>query len=249
MKLRIFSDIHNEFHRDDHGTHYHIPEMSSDPETILILAGDIDTKHHVPKFIETFSERFLAVLYVAGNHDLYGNNIDTYYRKTRGNLPRNVFVLQNDMISFDDVTFFGSTLWTDFDGASPVEMFNWRDTMTDAKQIRMGSNYSKLTADCLLCENWKAREFFFNGTAISGKKVAISHHAPTYATGFPQLTGNEPYYHNNMDNILLEYDLWIHGHTHYNVDMVVGDRTRIVTNQKGYSEGVKGFDPYLIVDI
>lgn len=43
--------------------------------------------------------------------------------------------------------------------------------------------------------------------------------------------------------------LWIHGHTHYNVDYRIG-RTRVLTNQRGYPrEGCVGFDPGLVVEI
>ena len=43
--------------------------------------------------------------------------------------------------------------------------------------------------------------------------------------------------------------LWIHGHTHHNVDYTVG-RTRVFTNQRGYpEEPVAGFHPGLLLDL
>jgi hypothetical protein len=43
--------------------------------------------------------------------------------------------------------------------------------------------------------------------------------------------------------------LWIHGHTHYNVDYVIGS-TRVLTNQRGYPDQFcKGFDPSLVVEV
>jgi hypothetical protein len=43
--------------------------------------------------------------------------------------------------------------------------------------------------------------------------------------------------------------LWIHGHTHYNVDFKVGS-TRVLTNQRGYpNELCKRFDPSLVIEI
>ena len=43
--------------------------------------------------------------------------------------------------------------------------------------------------------------------------------------------------------------LWIHGHTHYNVDHRIGS-TRILTNQRGYpGEPCKGFDPEMVIEL
>jgi hypothetical protein len=41
MLVRIMSDIHNEFCREESGADYLIPELPDDKESILILAGDI----------------------------------------------------------------------------------------------------------------------------------------------------------------------------------------------------------------
>ena len=41
MLIRIMSDIHNEFCRDESGRDYLVPELSGDKESLLILAGDI----------------------------------------------------------------------------------------------------------------------------------------------------------------------------------------------------------------
>ena len=46
MKVRLFSDLHNEFTRQMHKRNYEIPELPDDSETVLILAGDIDVGKH-----------------------------------------------------------------------------------------------------------------------------------------------------------------------------------------------------------
>jgi hypothetical protein len=43
--------------------------------------------------------------------------------------------------------------------------------------------------------------------------------------------------------------LWVHGHTHFNVDYQIGS-TRILTNQRGYPSQTCGkFDPGLVVEV
>lgn len=43
--------------------------------------------------------------------------------------------------------------------------------------------------------------------------------------------------------------LWVHGHTHYNVDYKLG-ATRIVSNQRGYpAHPVLGFLPGMVVEV
>jgi hypothetical protein len=43
--------------------------------------------------------------------------------------------------------------------------------------------------------------------------------------------------------------LWIHGHTHYSVDYVIGS-TRVLTNQRGYPDQIcKGFNPSLVIEL
>jgi hypothetical protein len=43
--------------------------------------------------------------------------------------------------------------------------------------------------------------------------------------------------------------LWIHGHTHHNVDYHLGV-TRALTNQRGYPQEIcAGFDPGMVIEI
>ena len=45
-------------------------------------------------------------------------------------------------------------------------------------------------------------------------------------------------------------NLWVHGHTHHNVDYMLGS-TRVITNQRGYTgfELCKNFNKQLIIEI
>ena len=55
----------------------------------------------------------------------------------------------------------------------------------------------------------------------------------------------------DLEKVMVEYkpDLWIHGHMHLPVDVVV-DKTRVLCNPHGYPhEPNNGFNPDLIVEI
>lgn len=55
----------------------------------------------------------------------------------------------------------------------------------------------------------------------------------------------------NADVVVLDGSaaLWIHGHTHHCVHYHLGG-TRVLSNQRGYpDEGVRGFDPELVIDL
>jgi len=41
MQIRVLSDIHNEFYFCKYGCDYVLPELESDKDSLLILAGDI----------------------------------------------------------------------------------------------------------------------------------------------------------------------------------------------------------------
>ena len=44
-------------------------------------------------------------------------------------------------------------------------------------------------------------------------------------------------------------ELWIHGHTHFNVDYKIG-QTRVITNQRGYVDSLSAnFDPKLVLEV
>jgi Icc-related predicted phosphoesterase len=85
------------------------------------------------------------------------------------------------------------------------------------------------------------------------RTVVVTHHAPS-ARSEPPSQADSPLksaFASNLDSLVESsgVPLWIHGHTHYNADYVLGS-TRVLTNQRGYPEEIsKGFNPALIVEI
>ena len=101
MDLRIMSDVHLEF-----APLNSLPELPTDKDGILILAGDIcpyNSLHFllIP-FLMAMSLRFRKVLYVLGNHEFYGyGSLNLGYRKMRqlilDSKIKNVHLLQEQI--------------------------------------------------------------------------------------------------------------------------------------------------------
>jgi len=85
------------------------------------------------------------------------------------------------------------------------------------------------------------------------RTLVVTHHAPSLRSEAPYHANSplNPAFVSNLDSLITQsgVPLWIHGHTHYNVDYVIGS-TRVLTNQRGYPDQLcAGFDPGLVVEI
>jgi predicted phosphohydrolase len=237
MKLRLFSDLHIECHRGEMDV-WQPCELPDDKETVLILAGDIDTGMHAIDYCNNLRPRFKAVIYVGGNHDLWKQILDTFYDKAREAAVEGVYVLQNDAVTIDDVEFLGTTLWTDMNRRDPFDTWNAPNVMRpDFKKIRDGGGDKRFLPMTWLAENFTAREFLKKNLTSEKQQVVVTHHAPDFqcAEG-NECAGNggDVYYYNrDMEECIEIADLWLFGHTHHAFDKEVCG-TRIISNARGY---------------
>lgn len=259
MRLLILSDLHLDSWRD------HAPRIDtsvSKPD-IVVLAGDIHTKARGPAWAaETFAK--IPVLYVAGNHEFYGGAIDEVGDSIRQECAyyENVHYLDCDQYTFADVRFLGATLWTDFALCSSDHMLsmmlNAHTVMHDYRSIKVAAaGYRKLhpedTAQLHAAhKGWLERKL---AEPFAGSTVVVSHMAPSIrsidAKDVKKLISAA--YASNLDSVVANADIWIHGHLHKSLDYKLG-RCRVVANPRGYrSEGGhpenKQFDPEFIVEL
>ena len=85
------------------------------------------------------------------------------------------------------------------------------------------------------------------------RTVVVTHHAPSARSEAPYHANSplKPAFASDLDSMVKHSGvrLWIHGHTHFNVDYMLGS-TRVLTNQRGYPDELcKGFNPSLVVEI
>ncbi|TJY56203.1 serine/threonine protein phosphatase [Sinimarinibacterium sp. CAU 1509] len=233
LKLRIYSDLHLELGR------FH-PVFGTDyGEDLVILAGDIDVGTGA---IEWATNRFAGrpVVYVLGNHEYYhqefGNLVERCRAAARGT---SVHVLENDVLDFRGVRILGATLWTDFAavGESLIKRcVDWaRDELGDYAVIRDGT--APLRPQRTMARHAQSRLWLEQQIqAARGPLIVVTHHAPTARTGHPLFAGqiNSTASHSLCDDLIRPpIRVWVHGHTHHNVDRQVNG-VRVFTNQWGY---------------
>jgi len=251
VKIAVYSDLHLEF------GDWTPPEVDCD---LIILAGDIHTK---AKGVTWATENFAQpVIYVAGNHEYYGGNVQSIDRKLQSTSEgSNVQVLQNCSTTIGDVKFIGATLWTDFllNGDYQQAVANAKLSMQDYRSISWNddSTYRRLYPHDTRALNSQSKQFIKDElakTPVGLKKVVVTHHAPHFVCLNPKYAGDylSPSFASDLGPILSDYeiDLWVCGHTHHCVDTVVHG-TRIVSNQRGYYrvEPVLQFNENFVVTV
>jgi predicted phosphodiesterase len=251
MKLRILSDLHLEF------ADWTPPPVSAD---VVVLAGDIHVgvagipwaRHHFPD---------AAVVYVPGNHEFYGSDMDAMLGQLRRAAHEHtVHLLDADETVIDGVRFLGATLWTDFgfDSREPQQiaraMALAQQGMVDYRVIRIRETELLSPDDTRSIHHrqaaWLAHRL---ATPFDGTTVVVTHHLPHRRSVHPKFEGDDlnPSFVTHLPQLVREpVSLWIHGHTHESLNYTIG-ATRVVCNPRGYlpHEPNSQFDPELVASI
>lgn len=237
MKIQLASDLHLEFlQRDFPGERLIAPAYGAD---LLVLAGDIANGTQA---IDFFKDWPVPVLYLAGNHEFYGQSFD----QTRIDLRKaaegtNVQFLDNNISDFGGVRFLGTTLWTDYllpcNRTQRQLMENAEQRLNDHRVIRTQEGLftaAKALEEHEQSRHWLEREL---DKPYDGKTVVITHHGPHALSVHPRYAGdptNASFVSGNLDDLLSKADLWLHGHVHDSFDYNVRG-CRVVANPLGYA--------------
>ena len=271
MKVSVISDLHLEF-----------ADLTLPGGDVLILSGDaMEAKHfnkenYNPEMVlleheskdqrpdrfyrfmeEECSKKYREVIYVMGNHEHYGFQLQKTYDQLKSQLPANVHLLENETYKIDDVTFIGCTLWTDMNKRDAITMWECSRMMNDYRTIKIlneaKSVYHKLTPDYTATLHEKSKAFIRDELAkdIDGKFVVVTHHSPSKLSTKPQYENDyhmNGAYSSDLSDLILDnpqIKIWTHGHTHHTFDYKIGD-TRIICNPRGYKnyeQQADDFDP------
>jgi predicted phosphodiesterase len=252
--LWILSDLHLELSRG-----WDLPSVGARPHfDVMIVAGDLVPRMErgVAWLLERVADR--PVLYVAGNHEGYGCDVDRTVEKAReAAAGTNVSILQNEAVRIGDVTFAGATLWTDFNlfGDQWRAMRVAGDQMNDYRKIRTARYADRFQPKHALARHMASRAFLETEMRKprDGPLVVVTHHAPHPGCSFrkdqsERLPDEElliAAYRSDLTSLmrpapieggcksLRPADLWVYGHTHEFDDVTIG-HTRVVSNAKGY---------------
>ena len=139
MLYRIVSDIHSEFWPESQAKARKLADlrdapMERDKEPILLLPGDTGShrRGNVDRWVvERFSERFLAVYDIRGNHYGYGGTDWDTCESPAPSLDNYRF---GATLADDTVT--AATLWADFQRGNPTVEEAYRVNINDFRQIK-----------------------------------------------------------------------------------------------------------------
>lgn len=258
MRLLVLSDIHVEIWGETLPL-FDIPVSTVD---LVILAGDIHTKSRAPAWAaKVFKD--LPVLYVAGNHEFYGQTIEKTGDAIRRECQKYNTITYLDCSEYlsNGVRFLGTTLWTDFllFGVEQryASMLEAQSLMNDYRRIRIAEHgYKRLSPQDTQILNSRHRAWLEKKLSeqFDGPTVVITHMAPSMHSIPAEYIKDRlsAAYASSLDNIVAKADIWIHGHTHTSVDYELNG-CRIIANPLGYpNRGVpenKNFDPCFIVQV
>ena len=205
------------------------------------------------------------ILYVPGNHEYYGGDIEVAGGElARQCLKHDVTLLDRRGVTIDNMRFIGATLWTDFRLETSVLGEAWAHHEVDRTAPDFtGAIRDRSAPSGLLTTQESARRHAEDRAFIEdelGKTredgltpVVITHHAPSPRCIRPWFHNSRlnPGFASNLDAVIEKYQpvLWVHGHMHDPVDEMLGN-TRIIANPHGYSH-VEGhaFDPAFVVNV
>ncbi|MGL4404286.1 MAG: metallophosphoesterase, partial [Notoacmeibacter sp.] len=265
-KFWILSDLHQEFSSCTWN-----PSPADIPEhDALILAGDT---HSPATDSIIFAERLTdkPVFMVCGNHEFYGTVMKDELaraKKCAAESP-NVTLLENDVVTFNDVRILGCTLWTDFElfGQNSLRraIYDAGKGMNDYRRIKRISATSGRTRPITPQETLDAHrasaQFLETelGRSEGGnnqpRTIVITHHAP-HPNGLNPSSKTDPLsvaYASDLTAMIETHqpDLWVFGHTHTACNFTIG-KTRLISNARGYVGHERqnpSFNPWLVIEV
>lgn len=243
LKLQIASDIHREFKHNPP-----VPDIGAD---VLVLAGDIGYANNetIGWIHAVLAGRYEAILYVPGNHEYYGDDLhEANLHMEEMAMYGEYEWMNNKVVEVGGQRFVGTPLWANF-CHEPRSMLQAGAAISDFHRIRI--NGDVLTPADMLDLHDEAKAFLLEETRPGD--VVITHWPPTLKAAHPAfpMDGIARYFSADIPEVIeaAKPTLWICGHTHHNVDFMLGE-TRILSNQGGYPhEHGGGYNPGLIVEV
>lgn len=180
-----------------------------DDVDLYINAGDT----HPYPIVRTYLPSQIKVPYfeILGNHDFYGSEFPTsgethQYKKV------------------GEKIIAGATLWT---AANPVQFMDYKDSMMDYTKIKGVTEYTYNLVHMTDLQY----------IMMTKPDIIVTHHSPSMqscSSKFKESNLNV-FFHNQLDELIedLQPELWIHGHTHDDMDYMIG-KTRVICNPRGY---------------
>lgn len=229
MKIRLYSDLHFEFHQD--GGKSFLLEQNQDFD-VLVLAGDLNIAKNLRNSFQLISEIFQnkKIVFVPGNHEYYHSSFPEVQQILAE--EKNIITLDNSCATIDGVKFVGTTLWFPHSGSYE----RGDESLNDFNQI---SNF----------RSWVGKRaqssIDFLDKEIEKDCVVITHHLPHRSAIHPHYAGSymNKYFLNNVGPLVEDRGakFWFFGHTHSSIDVMI-NQTRLLCNPFGYHGYATNYD-------
>lgn len=258
MKLQLLSDLHLE--SEDFQ-----PQPAPDAE-LLVLAGDIDAGW---AGFESFAGWPVPVLFVAGNHEFDGRELDEAWPALRVLAQRlGWMMLERDSVVLTDrqgrkLRFVGTIRWSDFDlfgsrrQATAMRAAAYFMRLMQATRHGQAFDAAAVREESLACRDWLRAQLLQTPAGRWEKTVVVTHFAPSLRSADTRY-GKQPgtaSFCNADDDLLPHADLWLHGHLHCRHDYLVAREgaapTRVVCQARGLADKGEpdGFDAGKLIEI
>jgi predicted phosphodiesterase len=244
VRAQVISDLHTCFYHGQSLDMLKRLNIESDLDFLLIPGDVVVPARQKPKeckeVFEYLSTKAKHCVYVVGNHEFYHSNRETTEEAIRGMLPKNFEWLNNTDVTLEGVHFYGGTLWFKDDPFNQIYEHQLNDF-----------NLIKGIHGWVYESNKGFRE---NGNnLIRPETVVITHHMPS-PLGTPKaFEGSELNRFFVSDETQLITDkqpkVWVFGHTHTDVDVMVG-ATRLLAHPYGYPSERRGKEyPPVVIEL
>ncbi len=251
MKIDICSDLHLES-----GEIYSSSGFFKNPEgDLLLLAGDSCESKHLNHFRDFFSlvdEKWAKAFIINGNHEHYGSNFNKSIQdmQTFFNGTANIKFMHNEAVELNsEWLLIGSTLWTDFCRNKPTALMEAKAMMNDYNYIRTEEyGYIKLTPLFVLREHRRALQAIKDiiDQHPQHKIILMVHHGVSFLSQDNRYNNSllDCAYMSDLSEFILDrpnIKLIVHGHTHHELDYMIGD-CRVICHPRGYASENFGKD-------
>lgn len=267
LRIQVISDLHGEMSRAN-------PTKIPVKAPVLALLGDIGipgTKIYA-RLLKTVSDDFETVLVLAGNHEFYQDKfhgVESDYEQRKLEIKdlwarfSNVHMLDCASVRLGGVTVLGCTLWSHVPPSAESDVISGNG-VDDYKCIRIRDPDTGFVRSLQITDTnaFHAKEVAFlqgeiAAAAADGRTVLVlAHFAPlmtgTSAPWHPPNRGLNHAFRSDLSDLMgSPVAAWVYGHTHYNPRGLEANGTRVLANQKGYSNEDTGrpFDPGLVLHV
>lgn len=226
VSFSLISDVHAEM-KEPLLPPVPAPEPSAET---LILAGDIGraSDGSLSNYFRRCAEAgWDDILYVAGNHDVWGleGDLAARYETLRSVCAdAGIRMLQQDVVETkrSKARVAGCTLWSDF-GEAIMHV----SSMNDYNPFVGG-----LEPKDTLAQHYSDRKWL--GSVVHDVDLVVTHHCPFREGGHGD--DLDPFFRTDMSSVWKDADLWwAYGHTHEQVVCSKG-ATSFITNAVGYAD-------------